>query len=81
LCAREELLPLPSDADEGCQWEVQTEEGCTLYWIIGLRAPMEDILFYGKENVLNLRETASVNSVISFEASFLASNLFYVTNT
>jgi hypothetical protein len=24
LCAGEELLPLSSDADEGCYWEVQT---------------------------------------------------------
>jgi hypothetical protein len=27
LCAGEELLPLAGDADEGCQWEVQTDEG------------------------------------------------------
>jgi hypothetical protein len=27
LCAGEELLPLSGDADEGCQWEVQTDEG------------------------------------------------------
>jgi hypothetical protein len=32
LCAGEELLPLSSDADKGCQWEVQTTEGWTLYW-------------------------------------------------
>jgi hypothetical protein len=27
LCAGEELLPLFSDVDEDCQWEVQTDEG------------------------------------------------------
>jgi hypothetical protein len=27
LCAGEELLPLFSDADEGCQWEVQINKG------------------------------------------------------
>jgi hypothetical protein len=32
LCVGEELLPLSGDADEGCQWEVQTDEGWTLYW-------------------------------------------------
>jgi hypothetical protein len=32
LCAVEELLPLSDDADDGCQWEVQTDEGWTLYW-------------------------------------------------
>jgi hypothetical protein len=32
LCAGEELLPLSSDADGGCQWEAQTDEGWTLYW-------------------------------------------------
>jgi hypothetical protein len=37
---------------------------------LGLRASMDDILFYGEENVLNVRETASTNSVLSFEVSF-----------
>jgi hypothetical protein len=32
LCVREELLPLSCDADEGCQWEVQTDEGWASYW-------------------------------------------------
>jgi hypothetical protein len=32
LCAGEELLPLSGDAGVGCQWEVQTDEGWTLYW-------------------------------------------------
>jgi hypothetical protein len=27
LCVGEELLPLSGDANEGCQWEVQTDEG------------------------------------------------------
>jgi hypothetical protein len=27
LCAGEELLPLSGDADEGCRWEIQTDEG------------------------------------------------------
>jgi hypothetical protein len=27
-----ELHPLSSDADEGCQWDVQTVEGWILYW-------------------------------------------------
>jgi hypothetical protein len=26
-CANEDLPPLSDDADEGCQWEVQTDEG------------------------------------------------------
>jgi hypothetical protein len=32
LCAGEELLPLAGDANEGGQWEVQTDEGWTPYW-------------------------------------------------
>jgi hypothetical protein len=32
LCAGEELVPLFGDADEGCQWKVQTDEGWTPYW-------------------------------------------------
>jgi hypothetical protein len=44
LCAGEVLLPLSGDADEGCQWEVLTDEGWTLYWD-RLRAPMDGILF------------------------------------
>jgi hypothetical protein len=32
LCAGEDLLPLFGDADEGCQWKVQTNEGWTPYW-------------------------------------------------
>jgi hypothetical protein len=32
LCAGEELPPLSGDADEGCQWEVQTDVGWTPYW-------------------------------------------------
>jgi hypothetical protein len=32
LCAGEELLPLSGDANEGYQWEVQTNEGWTPYW-------------------------------------------------
>jgi hypothetical protein len=32
LCVGEELLTLADDVDEGCQWEVQTDEGWTLYW-------------------------------------------------
>jgi hypothetical protein len=27
LCAGKELFPLSVDVDEGCQWEVQTDEG------------------------------------------------------
>jgi hypothetical protein len=30
LCASEDLLP-SGDADEGCQWEVQTDEGWVPY--------------------------------------------------
>jgi hypothetical protein len=32
MCAGEKLLPPSSDADEGCQWEVQTDEGWAPYW-------------------------------------------------
>jgi hypothetical protein len=31
LCAGEKLLPLFGDVDEGCQWEVQTDEDWTPY--------------------------------------------------
>jgi hypothetical protein len=31
LCVCEDL-PLFNDADEGCQWEVQTNEGWVPYW-------------------------------------------------
>jgi hypothetical protein len=41
--------------------------------ILRLRASMYGILFLGKENVLNMRETAFANSVLSFEVSFGAS--------
>jgi hypothetical protein len=34
---------------------------------------MDGILFEGEENVLNVRETAFADSVLSFEASFGAS--------
>jgi hypothetical protein len=37
------------------------------------RALMDGILFYGEENVLNMREISSANFVLSFEASFGAS--------
>jgi hypothetical protein len=32
LCAGEDLLPSFSDADEGYQWEVQTDDGWVPYW-------------------------------------------------
>jgi hypothetical protein len=32
LCAGEDLSPSSSDADEGCQWEIQTDEGWVPYW-------------------------------------------------
>jgi hypothetical protein len=32
FCVGEKLLPLVGDADEGCLWEVQTDEGWTPYW-------------------------------------------------
>jgi hypothetical protein len=38
--------------------------------ILRLRAQMDGILFYGEENVLIVRESASVNSFLSFEAHF-----------
>jgi hypothetical protein len=31
LCVGEELLPLSGDANEGCQWDIQTNEGWTPY--------------------------------------------------
>jgi hypothetical protein len=42
--------------------------------ILKLRASMDGILFEGEENILNVRETSSANSVLSFEASFGASS-------
>jgi hypothetical protein len=38
--------------------------------ILRLRVSMDDILFQGEEDVLNMRETAFANSVLFFEASF-----------
>jgi hypothetical protein len=32
LCASEDLPPPSSDADEGYQWEIQTDEGWVPYW-------------------------------------------------
>jgi hypothetical protein len=31
LCAGEDIPP-SGDADEGCQWEIQTNEGWVPYW-------------------------------------------------
>jgi hypothetical protein len=38
--------------------------------ILRLRASMDGILLKGEENVLNVREIASTNYVLSFEVSF-----------
>jgi hypothetical protein len=32
ICAGEDLPSSFGDADEGCQWEIQTEEGWVPYW-------------------------------------------------
>jgi hypothetical protein len=32
LCAGEDFHPSFGDADEGCQWEIQTDEGWVPYW-------------------------------------------------
>jgi hypothetical protein len=32
LCVGEDLPPSLGDANEGCQWEVQTDEGWVPYW-------------------------------------------------
>jgi hypothetical protein len=32
LCAGEDLPPSSGDADEGCQWEIQNNEGWVPYW-------------------------------------------------
>jgi hypothetical protein len=32
LCAGEDFPPFSGDADEGCQWEIQTDEGWVPYW-------------------------------------------------
>jgi hypothetical protein len=32
LCAGEDLPPSSGDADEGWQWEIQTDEGWVPYW-------------------------------------------------
>jgi hypothetical protein len=32
LCAGENLLPPSDSVDEGCQWEVQTDEGWVPHW-------------------------------------------------
>jgi hypothetical protein len=32
LCTGEDLPPSSGDADEGWQWEIQTDEGWVPYW-------------------------------------------------
>jgi hypothetical protein len=32
LCAGEDLPPSSGDANKGCQWEIQTDEGWVPYW-------------------------------------------------
>jgi hypothetical protein len=32
LCVGEDLPPPSGDADEGCQWEIQTDAGWIPYW-------------------------------------------------
>jgi hypothetical protein len=32
LCVGDDLPPSPDDADEGWQWEIQTDEGWISYW-------------------------------------------------
>jgi hypothetical protein len=32
LCAGEDLPSSSGDADEDCQWEIQTDEGWVPYW-------------------------------------------------
>jgi hypothetical protein len=32
LCAGEDLPFSSDDVDEGCQWEIQTDESCIPYW-------------------------------------------------
>jgi hypothetical protein len=32
LCAGEDLPPSSDDADEDCQWEIQTDDGWVSYW-------------------------------------------------
>jgi hypothetical protein len=32
LCAGEDFPPSSGDADERCQWEIQTDEGWVPYW-------------------------------------------------
>jgi hypothetical protein len=39
------MLPLAGDADEGCQWEVQTDEVGLRTGTLRLGAPMDGILF------------------------------------
>jgi hypothetical protein len=43
FCAGEDLPP-SGDADEGCQWNVQTDEGCVPYWTHKLRGVEDDII-------------------------------------
>jgi hypothetical protein len=32
MCAGEDVFPSFNEADEGCKWEVQTNEGWVPYW-------------------------------------------------
>jgi hypothetical protein len=31
-CVGKEFPPPSGNADEECQWEIKTDEGCVLYW-------------------------------------------------
>jgi hypothetical protein len=45
LYAGEDLPPSFGDADEGCQWEIQTDEGWVSYWDSGVGRPRRPTLF------------------------------------
>jgi hypothetical protein len=57
MCAGEDLPPSSDDADEGCQWEIQTEEGLgSLLELAGVGRPRRSTLFLGEERVPIVRD-------------------------
>jgi hypothetical protein len=41
MCAGVDVPPSSGNTDEGCQWEVQANEGWVPYWDSGVDRPME----------------------------------------
>jgi hypothetical protein len=67
LCAGEDLPPSSGDADEGYQWEIQTEEGWVPYWDSQVYVVQAGSLSSRVKSVCLSRETnASAKTLIIF---------------